>query len=433
MNQALNSEIEKIKEAAEALYKVSVPIRILTPLSWDIGVKEKFFADKAKELPKGISYPSMPADQMVADLDDVKSQIAKLGSGNIKEWLSRSEEKIRSSVWMLASCGQPDFFKFSSQLYGTPKQEMAAGSGSSFFFAEKLSHLFGSYSQVAGNWAPDLCHLATDVADHMQKAAAVFGEFAPKVEIATDMSANVLAGPKRIRIRRSACFSDLDIQQLVEHEVMIHVLTSINGFHQKDMQLLGVAHPRSAKTQEGLAVFAEFITNSIDINRFRRIADRVLAIQMAVEGADFLEVYRFFLERVSSEDQAYENTKRVFRGGVITGRAPFTKDIVYLDGLLQIHNFLRIAVSSGRADCLKLLFVGKLDVLDLPAVAELIELKLCEMPKFLPKWVSDPRFLISYLGYSAFLNEIDLGIVRKQLTSVIDSIPQLSSSGVVHF
>lgn len=60
----------------------------------------------------------------------------------------------------------------------------------------------------------------------------------------------------------------------------------------------------------------------------RRLADRVFAIQMAVEGADFLEVYRYFLDRIGDPNQAFENARRVFRGGVITGGSPFTKDIV---------------------------------------------------------------------------------------------------------
>jgi hypothetical protein len=61
---------------------------------------------------------------------------------------------------------------------------------------------------------------------------------------------------------------------------------------------------------------------------YKRLADRVFAIQMAVEGANFLDVYRYFLERIGNPDQAFENARRVFRGGVITGGSPFTKDVV---------------------------------------------------------------------------------------------------------
>lgn len=56
----------------------------------------------------------------------------------------------------------------------------------------------------------------------------------------------------------------------------------------------------------------------------------MLTIQMAIDGADFLEVYRFFLDRTGDPDQSFESARRVFRGGVITGGAPFCKDLVYL-------------------------------------------------------------------------------------------------------
>lgn len=75
----------------------------------------------------------------------------------------------------------------------------------------------------------------------------------------------------------------------------------------------------------------------MELNRFQRLADRVFAIQMAIEGADFLQVYHYFLERTQgNEDQSFESARRVFRGDIITGGAPFTKDVVYLFGLLRV-------------------------------------------------------------------------------------------------
>jgi hypothetical protein len=61
----------------------------------------------------------------------------------------------------------------------------------------------------------------------------------------------------------------------------------------------------------------------MELDRLRRLADRVFAIQMAIDGADFIEVYRYFLERTGQPDQAFENARRVFRGGMMVGGAPF--------------------------------------------------------------------------------------------------------------
>ena len=192
------------------------------------------------------------------------------------------------------------------------------------------------------------------------------------------LSANALAGSERIRIRRGAVFNDKDIAQLIHHEAGIHVATSLNGRHQQLLPILAASHAGTTRTQEGLAVFSEFITGSMDLERLQRLADRTIAIKMAADGADFLEVYRYFLERTGVELQAFESTRRVFRGGVISGGAPFTKDIVYLDGLIRVHNFLRTLISQGRPDCLLLLFCGKLDMEDIPVLAELSQAGLCQ-------------------------------------------------------
>jgi len=151
----------------------------------------------------------------------------------------------------------------------------------------------------------------------------------------------------------------------------------------------------------------------------RRLSDRIVAIQMAIDGADFIEVYKFYLGKTHAEDQAFESTRRVFRGGVITGGAPFTKDIVYLDGLIRVHNFLRIMVSQGRADLMDLLFVGKLDIEDIPVISMFEKEGLIQQPEFLPPWMKDTRFLLTYLAYSSFLNSVKLTKIKEHYRSML--------------
>ena len=52
-------------------------------------------------------------------------------------------------------------------------------------------------------------------------------------------------------------------------------------------------------------------------------------------------VYRFFLEAGQSDTDSFSSTQRVFRGVPVTGGAAFTKDTVYLHGLLSVHTFFR--------------------------------------------------------------------------------------------
>ncbi len=345
----------------------------------------------------------------------------------INQWLERIADRVEISAKLLSSCGTADFFRYSKELYGSPDEELTDSENTALGLAKQFDRLFEDFQglDLGANLKK---HISPDeLAERMQDATrSMFQDEAPGVYVVDELSANALAGPSRIRIRRGAMFSEKDVQQLIHHEASIHVATSLNGINQPFLKVLAAAHPGTTRTQEGLAVFAEFMTGSMDLDRFRRLADRVIAIQMAVEGADFLDVYRFFCERTGEEEQAFENTRRVFRGGLITGGSPFTKDIVYLDGLLRVHNFLRTMVNAGRADCLRLLFCGKLDLEDLPVLGQLYELGLCHAPKYLPSWASDIRFLLCYLVYSAFLNKIDLSKVKQHYREILDALPEIN-------
>ena len=131
---------------------------------------------------------------------------------------------------------------------------------------------------------------------------------------------------------------------------------------------------------------------------------------MSAEGADFLELYQFFREQNEKDApfEAFESARRVVRGGLVNGGGPFTKDSIYLQGLLEVHNYLRTAVRAGDAAYIRLLFAGKIDLDDLGAMKFLRDAGLLAEPKYLPPWATDLRYLLSYLAYSTFLNDIDL-------------------------
>jgi uncharacterized protein (TIGR02421 family) len=221
------------------------------------------------------------------------------------------------------------------------------------------------------------------------------------------ISAKATASSKRIRLRKGAAFTHRDVDQLINHEALVHVATTLNGRDQDQMRILGGNYGSVTKTQEGLAVFSEFITGCIDVARMRRIMARVEAIQMSIDGADFIQVYRFFLQRTRLKTEAFENARRIFRGGVMAGGYPFTKDIVYLDGLVRIHNFIRAVVSQGRHDALELLFAGKMELDDMPMVIKMNKEGLIRPPKYLPDWVVNRDYLVSYFALSIFIGEMD--------------------------
>ena len=344
----------------------------------------------------------------------------------IHDWLSRQADAIGGGARMLAGIGTPELYRWSRKLYGGPEDPIADGVSTTLDLARQLIAILEGLDDVDLGAPDPACHLAQGVADRIRAAVEKeFGDRAPQVVVVDQLSANALAGPSAIRIRRNACFTDRDVYQLIHHEALVHVATSLNGREQVDLPILAAGHPGTTRTQEGLAVFAELMSGTLDPDRLKRLVLRVLAIQMAVDGADFLEVYRYFADQGIEREQAFESTRRVFRGGVLAGGAPFTKDCVYLGGLLRVHNFLRAAVAAGRSDCLRLLFCGKLDIEDVPALCQLSHQGLCRPPRFVPPWIRDLRFLVSYLAYSAFLNRVSLDRIREHYAMMLAAAPRL--------
>lgn len=416
-------EIHRIRRAAALLKDAERPIRILRTVTWPNEVSERFFAAGADRLPEVTYSPPDPEPTLVA-VAEARHHI--VAGSPIDDWLERQAAAIETSARMLAGAGTPELFRHARRLYGAPADPMEDHVSTPLELARLLDQTLAGNSDIDLGAPEPACHLAEGVANKMRQAVIErFGDQAPEVLVVDDLSANALAGPRLIRIRRTACFTDRDARQLIQHEAFIHVATSLNGQAQKELPILGAGHAGTTRTQEGLAVFAEMISGTIDPSRLRRLADRILAIQMAVDGADFLEVYRYFLGRNYEPEQAFESSRRVFRGGVLTGGAPFTKDIVYLGGLLRVHNFLRSAVAAGRSDCLRLLFCGKLDIADVPALGQLAELGLIQPPLFLPPWAEDLRFLVSYLAYSAFLNRVDLAHLNQHTAKLLEQTPRV--------
>ena len=421
MTKAVDREKQRIRKVAHLLYDGARRVRILRSIDWPASVKHGFFAKDARELPV-TSYPGFNAAPVIDVIREARRMIIPISP--IDQWLERQANSIETGARMLAGVGTPVFFEHSRQVYGEPTAPLRYLPVTSLELAQSIQEVIDQLARIDLGVAPSAHLSAEDVAREIQTAVSRhFAEDAPKVTLVDTLSANALATADEIRIRRDARFTDKDAIQLLNHEAYIHVATSLNGRAQTDLPILGAGHPCTTRTQEGLAVFLEIISGTIELDRLRRLADRVFAIQMAIEGADFLEVYGYFLERTGNPDQSFENARRVFRGGVITGGAPFTKDVVYLFGLLQVSNAIHAIFSAGRSDCLRLLFCGKLDLQDIPALCELAAMGLCRSARYLPPWASDLRSLLAILTYSTFMNKIDPAPMMAVAQKLLENAP----------
>lgn len=400
---------QKIARLDEELCEVSKKIKVLSALTWPSGAEEQFLQSwkngKAKLPEIQLAVPNVMKN--VDQLENIVKQCDQ--QEPIEKFLAETAQSYAYAGRMLNAIGTEDFTRYSEKIYGRPDmvyklQGLTAVDGAKFFL-EVTDRLLGNTSITPTEY--DIS--AQDFAGWLKtEVDEFFAHDAVEVVIDQNMSSKALAGATRIRVRGSAVFSALDKDQLLYHEAFVHTATQLNGKKQKNLKSLGLGAPRTTRTQEGIAVMAELITNAMDINRLRRIALRVIAVKMALDGADFIDLFKFFLDAGQSELESVRSAQRIFRGGAVKGGIVFTKDAVYLQGLGEVHTFLRVAIRDNRPDLVRNLFAGRLTMADALRLAPHFESGWLSPPVYLPLWATDLRRLAATMAYSAYMTNIDL-------------------------
>jgi uncharacterized protein (TIGR02421 family) len=250
---------------------------------------------------------------------------------------------------------------------------------------------------------------AEDVVKELQaRFARSFLKDKIEVKLSDGIVADAAAGSDVIKIKHGARFSRKDIDIFEVHEGYVHVATSLNGKAQKTAKFLAKGPPRCVATQEGLAILMEILTFSTYPLRARTINDRILGIDRAEKGGDFLDIYQFYLSENYSENEAFRNAVRVFRGGCVEGGVPFTKDLSYCRGFIENYNFIRTAIRKGRPEIIPFLFAGKLRVSDVPLLYQKSLEGIVDAPVLMPAQFEDLNGLAVWMSFSNFFNVIDL-------------------------
>lgn len=385
------------------------PINVLKHLNWPDEMEAKFLEDWQAH------RPSLP--KVEVRVPDWTEEIAALfdfqkrcdGDDPVFQFLRSTAWSYAEAGRMLMAAGTPQFTECSIRLYGRPNDvyqtQSFTGLDAAAFLLEKTDDLLrGVYIAPSASDLP-----APQFAAKLQQAInAYFVEDPVAVVVDDKLSSKAIAGTTRIRIRSSAMFSELDFDQLYHHEALIHTATAINGRRQTHLKSLGLSAPRTTRTQEGLAVFAELATRSIDIQRLRRLALRILAIKRVLDGADFIECFRFFLEGGQDEREAYKSTQRIFRGGDVRGGIAFTKDSAYLKGVMEAHVLMNLAIRDNQPQVIERLFAGRLTMGDAIALGPCFDSDILDRPRYVPPWARDSRRLAASLAYGTFMMNVDL-------------------------
>jgi uncharacterized protein (TIGR02421 family) len=418
-----------IRELSDRVVTAQKPIRILDALKWDSRVQAQFFKDKCKKLPAVTSEYYLQKDALsfdpqkkIEEFQDIERSIRrKLGQysgvGSIMRRMCREYARV---VELLLVRGTPRFTEISQELYGSSEDAFHIG-------APTLKDLAKLVSTTLSNIKDQVATAADEEVFSSEDAVAILGEKLGRyfkdekrvrVELSDGIIADASAGADRIKIHKGLKFSEREIRVFEIHEGWVHLGTTLNGLSQPVCTFLSKGPPSSTITQEGLGIIAEVFTFSSYPGRVKRLTNRITAVNMAETGANFLDVFNFYLEEGMDEVDSYQSTSRVFRGSTPDG-GPFTKDLCYSKGFILIYNYVRLAVQRGLVQQIPLLFLGKTTLEDIHILADLVEEKIITYPKYIPPQFQDIAALSAWMCYSLFLNKLDLGRLATDFKAIL--------------
>ncbi len=406
---------EIVAQLAARIVDAQKPIRVLQALRWDNAVEEQWNKSKQREMPKvGAAYyagldlgfdPRAKAEEFESIARDIDRELGE--SDAIGQIMETTALQYRDVVRMLAARGTPLFFAYSRKLYGSPKDKFPDGR----LTVRDLGHVMYEIltkvdDKLLGTTFERTLSSAECVAELNARFASYFSDQEILASVDDAIIADAAAGSDYVKVRTSAKFSPRDIDILEVHEGWVHVATSLNGQQQAVAKWLAKGPPRTTAVQEGLAALLEIFTFRTYPRRARRLNDRVLAVDKAEDGASFLDVYEWFRTEGYDEEECFHNTRRIFRGGVVEGGAPFTKDACYCKGVVLNYAFIWSAIQHNRADLIPFLFVGKVAHEDVPVLARRVTDGVVKPPRYLPPMFRDLNGLAMWMAYSTFFTQL---------------------------
>lgn len=402
---------EQFVEFDKTLVAAAKGIKILSALGWSEQTAHDFlhgWRNGNLKLPE-IEYPKFDYTEQKQKLKTIMDRVSS--DHPVGVYLAETAHSYYLAAQMLEGLGTAAFRECSEALYGRPDESL--GTLSNLELADDFIRITNDFAAMV-DLSDDTGVLpSTETAAKIKvRADDFFQDYKIKVLVDDELTSKAAAGSERVRIRGKSNFSLAEIEQLIQHEVFVHSATMLNGRHQPWLKSLGLGAPRTTATQEGLATFAELITGTMDLGRLRRIALRIKGIQHAMDGADFFETFKFFLHAGQSELESFQSAARIFRGGDIKGRNVFTKDGVYLKGLLSVHTFLSKAIQERKIDYPQRLFAGRLTISDVVKMEGSFDDGWIAPARYLPAWVSNRQGLATYLCYNAFSHRLKLEEIR---------------------
>lgn len=330
--------------------------------------KKRFFKNNCSELPK-FKYSPIRINPFELKQELSNLRVQDISDVSIRHMYESVINSYFDKIDLLSSLDTPKFLYNSLRYFGRPSKTDIQN-----------AHYFLHLPEVPGEpkRSPSL---GVDEAMVSFKEGLESYGFESKIEKSNRVIAQVMVlnAKKTILFNPNAKFSRGQINALVEHEIGVHMVTTMNS-NMQELRLFNLGLPMNTETQEGLAILAEYLSGNISMKRLKKLAFRVIVADMMCNGADFIECYNFLVnDHGLDQDDAFSVVTRIFRGG------GFTKDYLYLSGFVSILRFWQ------NGNDLSPLLVGKTSLEFYNTITEMIQREMIKKPIYTTHSFQNPK------------------------------------------
>lgn len=326
-------------------------------------------------------YRHMPIDPEIFKRRIYDLKIEDIADPTLAFLFRDKRKEIDRMLSMLIDREKPDFLQSSIQLFGSIEESVHDVAKGLLVATPKLKTEVTDLVD-----AKEFVGMAKAEMEYLQKQ---YNGLENKAEVRKDV-VGVSVSRGVLKVNDAFTIQRRRAQALIQHEVGTHVVTYYNGKAQP-FRLFSSGVPGYEQLQEGLAVLAEYISGGLTNARLRTLAARVVAVNHLVAGYSFVDTFYMLIDKYDFKpESSYSITMRVYRGG------GFTKDAVYLKGLLNLLTYIREGHDIAP------LLIGKIRQDYLPIVEELVYRNVLKPVPIRPRYLED--------DYSKEIRRIKKGI-----------------------
>ena len=283
--------------------------------------KQRFFSSKYVEEPV-FRYPKIKFNSYKLQRLFFSQRLERIEDETIRNLYREIIYYYANMIQCIDSIGEKHKFYYNSlRVYGTPTEKDVQN-------AKFILH----FENESLRKDQEKIHTAEAAKTYFEEFVKQYN-FPLQVRYSTNIAADAMVSnaTQSLLLKRNIKFSENQLLTLANHEIGVHMVTTYNGLAQP-LKVFSNGMPKNVETQEGLAVFSEYMCGALTLKRLKELAYRVMASDSLIKGYSFADTFDLIHGHYKlNRDDAWSICLRAHRGG------GFTKDRLYLSGLRKIY------------------------------------------------------------------------------------------------